>query len=63
MYARGEYHRRRPCIMRMGNFMWVGTIGSDVMAATPSRPGIHHVTVVPTNFEETAEESDEMDSN
>jgi hypothetical protein len=25
------------------------------MAATPSRPGIHHVTVVPTNFEEASD--------
>ena len=37
--------------MRMGNFMWVGLIGMPVMAATDSRVGISHVTVVPTNFD------------
>ena len=37
--------------MRMGNFMWVGPIGTLVMAAMDSRVGISHVTVVPTNFD------------
>ncbi|AKH97085.1 hypothetical protein HLASF_0589 [Halanaeroarchaeum sulfurireducens] len=45
--------------MRMGNFMWDQCIVLLVMAATPSRPGIRHVTVVPTNLEEPSEKSDE----
>ena len=42
---------KNPCIMRMGNFMCPGNILKNVMAATESRMGIRHVTVVPTNFE------------
>jgi hypothetical protein len=47
--------------MRMGNFMCLARIVLVVMAATPSRPGIRHVTVVPTNFESGTEENDEND--
>ncbi len=37
--------------MRMGNFMCSGPIGDIVMAVKDSRMGIHHLTVVPTNFD------------
>lgn len=49
--------------MRMGNYMWGRPLSSYVMAATPTRPGIRHVTVVPTNFEETDVEPTDDDSN
>ena len=49
--------------MRMGNYMWGGFLRSYVMAATSSRPGIRHVTVVPTNLEETDVEPTDDDSN
>lgn len=47
--------------MRMGNFMCRARIVLIVMAATSSRPGIRHVTVVPTNFESDTEQNDEND--
>jgi len=39
----------------MGNYMWMARILLFVMAATPSRPGLDHVTVVPTNLDEVDE--------
>ena len=36
--------------MHMGNLLCVGPLRRDVMAATSSRLGIDHVTVVPTNL-------------
>lgn len=50
-----------PCIMRMGNYMRVGAIPISVMAATDSRPGMRHLTVVPTNFEPPEDNGDSQD--
>ena len=47
--------------MRMGNFMCLRRIAKNVMAATESRMGIRHVTVVPTNFEPPTELDAEAD--
>ena len=58
-YALRAYRPPGGCIMRMGNFMWGQRIVLIVMAATPSRPGIRHVTVVPTNLEEAPEKPNE----
>lgn len=44
--------------MRMGNFMFLRVIVDFVMAATERRFGIHHLTVVPTNFEPPTESAD-----
>jgi len=33
------------------------------MAATPSSPGLRHVTVVPTNFEEVSDAAADEESN
>ncbi len=48
--------------MRMGNFMRVGSIPIFVMAAIDSRPGIRHLTVVPTNFEPPVDREDSRDT-
>ena len=41
--------------MRMSNYLGVWTEKTTVMSATNSSFGIRHLTVVPTNFEPTAE--------
>lgn len=44
--------------MRMGNYFRVPGLPVTVMAASQSEFGMHHVTVVPTNFQ-TADSDDE----
>ena len=49
--------------MRMGNYFPVSTLRRTVMSAKRTEPdrsefGIHHVTVVPTNFQSEDDEDD-----
>jgi len=44
--------------MRMGNYIRVPVLLSHVMAAKQQSFGMHHVTVVPDNFQ-TADNDDE----
>lgn len=46
--------------MHMGNYLGVWTIHSSVMAATTRDTfGIHHPTVVPTNYEPDDDRADD----
>jgi len=46
--------------MRMGNYLGARPESTVVMSATESDFGVQHPTVVPTNFEPTAEAVDEV---
>ncbi len=48
--------------MRMGNYLGVKPEFLPVMAATESTFGMRHPTVVPTNFEPTAESAADEES-
>ena len=41
--------------MRMGNLLSVEGLSWDVMSQAQPRLGVHHTTVVPTNFESAPE--------
>lgn len=48
--------------MRMGNYLSLKPVVGTVMAATESTFGMRHPTVVPTNFESTAESADDEET-
>ena len=55
---KGNIWAENAYIMRMGNFMCLRIIQSNVMATTHPRVGIFHRTVVPTNYEAPADSID-----